>query len=49
MPSKTIVAIVCVTAIVITCVICGVDGYLVGIGLMAISGLGGFALGKYRK
>jgi len=50
MPNKTIVAIGCVTAIIIACIIKGIDGYLVFTGVAVISGLGGFAIGhKYRK
>ena len=49
MPDKTIVAIGSIAAISITCIFCGVNGYLVGLAVAAIAGLGGFALGKYRK
>lgn len=49
MPGKTIVAMLCVTAIIITCVIMGVDGWLVFAGVSIISGLGGFAVRIIRK
>jgi hypothetical protein len=42
--SKAIVAILCVTAIVITGMFLGIDGYLYGLGVAAVSGLGGFAV-----
>jgi len=46
MPNKTIVAIICVAAILITCIIKDIDGALIGTGVAAIAGLGGWALGK---
>lgn len=49
MPNKTIVAMACVTAIIITCIIKDIDGYLVFTGVSLIAGLGGFALGKRKK
>jgi LPXTG-motif cell wall-anchored protein len=49
MPNKTIVAMACVTAIIITCVFNNLNGFIVAIGVGAISGLGGFALGKRKK
>lgn len=49
MPNKTIVAIICLTAIEITALIMGINGALLGLALAAISGLGGFAIGKAKK
>lgn len=49
MPNKTIAAIIAITAIVITCVIFGVNGWIVFTGCSLIAGLGGFALGKVKK
>ncbi len=49
MPSKTIVAIVAVTAIIITCIIKDIDGAIVGTGVAAIAGLGGYAIGRVKK
>ncbi len=49
MPSKTIVAIGAVAAIIITCIIKDINGAIVGSGIAAIAGLGGYALGKIRK
>lgn len=49
MPNKTIVAIVAVAAIIITCVIKDIDGAIVGAGVAAISGLGGYAVGRLKK
>ena len=42
--NKTIVAILCIAAIVIVGMVLGTDGYLYGLGIAAISGLGGFAI-----
>lgn len=49
MPNKTIVAIGCVTAIIITCLIRGIDGWLAIAGASIISGLGGVAIGFKRR
>lgn len=49
MPNKTIVALICITAILITCLIRGIDGALVGSGLAILAGLGGYAVGKAKK
>lgn len=49
MPGKTIVAIVSITAILIVALLKGVDGVLLGSGLAALTGLGGYELGKHRK
>lgn len=49
MPSKTIVAIGALTAILITCIVKGIDGYLIfSIGGM-IATLGGIAAIKAKK
>jgi len=49
MPNKTIVAIVAVTAIVITCIIKDIDGAIVGAGVAAVAGLGGYIAGRLKK
>jgi len=49
MPNKTIVAIGCIAAILITALIKGVDGALLSTGVAAIAGLGGYAVGKLKK
>ncbi|MBA7634558.1 hypothetical protein ES703_42144 [subsurface metagenome] len=49
MPSKTIVAIIAVAAIIITCIFKDIDGAIVGAGVAAIAGLGGYAIGKLKK
>lgn len=49
MPNKTIVAMACVTAIIITCLFRGINGTIVGAGVAAIAGLGGYAIGKVKK
>jgi len=49
MPNKTIVAIGAITAIIITCIFRDIDGALVGAGVAAIGGLGGYAIGRFKK
>lgn len=49
MPNTTIVAIGAITAIVITALIMGVNGWLVFSSCSLIAGLGGFILGKVKK
>ncbi|MBA7581060.1 hypothetical protein ES708_22960 [subsurface metagenome] len=49
MPNKTVVAIVAVAAIIITCIIKNVDGAIVGAGVAAIAGLGGYIAGRVKK
>ncbi len=49
MPSKTIVAIGAIAVIIITCIIKDMNGAIVGAGVAAIAGLGGYAVGKLRK
>lgn len=49
MPHQSYVAIGAITAIVITCVIMGVDGWLVFTGCSLIAGLGGYIAGKVKK
>ena len=49
MPNKTIVAIVAVAAIIITCIIKNIDGAIVGAGVAAIAGLGGYIAGRAKK
>ncbi|MBA7545729.1 hypothetical protein ES705_38101 [subsurface metagenome] len=49
MPSKTIVAIVALAAILITCILKNINGALVGSVSALIAGLGGYAVGKLKK
>lgn len=42
--SKAMVAMVCITVMVVTGMFLGLDGYLYGLGVAAVSGLGGFAV-----
>ena len=49
MPSKTIVAIVAITAIIVSCVFTNIDGDIVGTGVAAIAGEGGYAVGKFKR
>jgi len=49
MPSKTIVAIIAVTIIIGLCIWRDIDGALVGTGVAAIAGLGGYAIGKKKS
>jgi len=49
MPSKTIAAIIAITAIIVSCIFKDIDGAIVGAGLGAIAGLGGYAIGKYKR
>ena len=49
MPNKTIVAIVCVTAIIVACIFKNIDGALIGTGVAVIAGLGGYLAGKTKK
>lgn len=49
MPNKTIVAIGVVGAIIITCIFKDINGAIVGAGVAAIAGLGGYAIGKAKK
>jgi hypothetical protein len=49
MPNKTIVAIGAIAAIIITCIICGVNGWIVFTGCSLIAGLGGYIYGRVKK
>ena len=49
MPNKTIIAIVAITAIIITCLFKGINGAIAGAGIAAIAGLGGYAIGRVRE
>jgi len=49
MPNKTIVAIGAIAAIIITCIVKNIDGAIVGAGVAAIAGLGGYIYGKVKK
>lgn len=49
MPNKTIVAIGCITAIIITALIMGVNGVLVSTGIGSLAGLGGYIAGRKKK
>jgi len=47
--SKPIVAMLCITLIVITAMLLGIDGFVYGLGIAAVSGLGGFAVSRYAE
>ena len=49
MPNKTIVAMACITAIVLTCLFRGIDGWVAIAGASIVSGLGGFAIRFAKK
>lgn len=49
MPNKTIIAIGALAVIIISCIFMNIDGAIVGIGVAAIAGLGGYAAGKIKK
>lgn len=49
MPSKTVIAIIAVTVIIVTCIFNDIDGAVVGTGVAAIAGLGGYAIGTRKK
>lgn len=46
MPSKTIVAMICITALLIIALLKGIDGVLLASGMAALTGLGGYELHK---
>lgn len=46
MPSKTIIAIVCITLLLIVALLKNIDGVLLASGITIIAGLGGYAAGK---
>lgn len=43
-----VIAILAITALEITAIICGIDGAVFGIAIAAISGLGGYEIHKKR-
>lgn len=49
MPHQSLVAIGAIAAIVITCIIMGVNGWIVFTGCSMIAGLGGYIAGKVKK
>ena len=49
MPSKTIVAIICITLLLGAAIFKEIDGTILASGLMAIAGLGGYVAGKATK
>ncbi len=49
MPNKTIVAIVAVAAIIITCIIKDINGAIISVGVATIAGLGGYIAGRVKK
>ncbi|GAI72459.1 unnamed protein product [marine sediment metagenome] len=49
MPNQTIVAIIAIAAVLITCICKNIDGAVVGAGVAAIAGLGGYAIGKFKR
>lgn len=49
MPSKTIVAMLCITLLAAIALLKNIDGLLLAGVVTAVAGLGGFAAGKFRK
>ena len=47
--TKEIVAILCITAIVITCIFHNIDGAIIAGAVTAVAGLGGYLMGKAKK
>lgn len=47
--NKTIIAMLCITAIILTCVLKGIDGWLAIAGASIVSGLGGYTFRAVRK
>lgn len=48
-PLTTIVAILCITALLLAALKADIDGVLLAGGLSIIAGLGGFATGRFTK
>lgn len=48
MPSKTTIAVLCITLIIVFCIFKDIDGAVVGTGVAAIAGLGGWAAHKVK-
>lgn len=46
MPYKTITALVCITALLITAILNGIDGVLLSAGIALLAGLGGYEAQK---
>lgn len=44
-----VVAIIAVTAVLIAALTAGINGVLLGTGIAALSGLGGFFMGKIKR
>ena len=49
MPSKTIVAIISITVLLITSLLLGINGAALAGGIAIIAGLGGFAAAKKKQ
>ena len=49
MPSKTIIAMACITAIVIVCIFKDINGALIGTCVAIIAALGGYVFGLRRR
>jgi len=49
MPNKTIVAIIAITILEGLAIFKGINGAVFGIGIAAIAGLGGFAIGRFKR
>jgi hypothetical protein len=46
---KTYIALFCITAVLIACIITHVDGTIAATGIALLAGLGGYAAGKSKK
>lgn len=49
MPSKTIIAIVCITILLGLALFKDIDGILLSSGLTLLAGLGGYAIGRAKS
>ena len=49
MPSKTIIALICITILLAIALLKGIDGTLLAAGIAAIAGLGGWTAAKIIK
>lgn len=47
--TRSVIAIIAITAILITAMLNGINGALVGVGLSLIAGMGGYIIGKVKK
>lgn len=48
-PLTTIIAIICITILQAVALVQGVNGTILSATIAALAGLGGYAIGKYRR